>query len=350
MFTQVPNKPPYDKDPTQQPQVRDYMTMLQLFNTILTEAPEFNEYDLVGFPINAILDWSMGTPSGFTAFYLDSINAQFRKMLNVWATFLVSPASCYVLTTNPGGWFSAEAMKAMEGFTDDFVCDPTQPFWGFTSWDNFFTRLFREGRRPLPPDDDNLVVSACESTVYNFISGVQDHDLFWLKENSYSLMDMLDNHPYTPQFVGGTVYQAFLSALNYHRWNTPINGTVVDTQVVPGTYYSETPVVGMDPAAPNNSQGYITSVATRAMIYIQADNPKIGLMCFMAVGMAEVSTCEITVQKGMRLTKGDELGMFHFGGSTHCLIFRPETKIQFTDVVQVGNQVKLNEAIGYITD
>jgi phosphatidylserine decarboxylase len=27
--------------------------------------------------------------------------------------------------------------------------------------------------------------------------------------------------------------------------------------------------------------------------------------------------------------KGDELGMFHFGGSTHCLFFRPGVKLTF---------------------
>ncbi|KAK0201285.1 Phophatidylserine decarboxylase-domain-containing protein [Desarmillaria ectypa] len=62
-FDQVPTKPPYDNDPTGKPQVRDYM--LGLFNQILTEAPNFDESDyevgLVGFPINAILDWPMGT-------------------------------------------------------------------------------------------------------------------------------------------------------------------------------------------------------------------------------------------------------------------------------------------------
>lgn len=131
MFTQVPNKPPYDKDPTQKPQVRDYMTMLGLFNMILTEAPEFTQYDLVGFPINAILDWPMGTPSGFTAFYLPSVNAQFRKMLNEWALFLGSPASCYVLTSDPGGWFSKPALEALGSLEEDFITDPTQLHYGF---------------------------------------------------------------------------------------------------------------------------------------------------------------------------------------------------------------------------
>jgi phosphatidylserine decarboxylase len=88
-------------------------------------------------------------------------------------------------------------------------------------------------------------------------------------------------------------------------------------------------VEGFDPEGPNNSQAYITEVATRAMIFIEADNPAIGLLCVMPVGMAEVSTCQITAYEGQRVRKGDQLGMFHFGGSTHCLIFRPGVEVEF---------------------
>ena len=65
------------------------------------------------------------------------------------------------------------------------------------------------------------------------------------------------------KFVGGTVYQAFLSAYNYHRWHAPVSGTVSDVYLVDGTYYSESESEGQDPAGPNNSEGYITAVATR---------------------------------------------------------------------------------------
>ena len=96
-----------------------------------------------------------------------------------------------------------------------------------------------------------------------------------------------------------------------------------------GTYYSEIPAEEHDPAGPDESQGYITEVATRAMVFIEADNPAIGLMCVLPVGMAEVSTCEITVYEGQHVKKGDQLGMFHFGGSTHCLMFRPGVRLDF---------------------
>ena len=52
-------------------------------------------------------------------------------------------------------------------------------------------------------------------------------------------------------------------------------------------------------------------------------------MCFLAVGMPEVTTCEMTVYVGQHVNKGDTIGMFHYGGSTHCLIFRPGVRLEF---------------------
>lgn len=46
---------------------------------------------------------------------------------------------------------------------------------------------------------------------------------------------------------------------------------------------------------------------------IEAANPAIGLMAILAIGMTEVSTCDITVKVGQEVKKGDQLGMFHFG-------------------------------------
>ncbi len=37
--------------------------------------------------------------------------------------------------------------------------------------------------------------------------------------------------------------------------------------------------------------------------------------------MGEISSCDITVKVGQHVNKGDEIGMFHYGGSTHCLLF-----------------------------
>ena len=330
MFDQIPHKPPYDKTSEGKPQVRDYHHMLELINAILTTAPEFETSVMVGCPISGILDWSMGTTGGFAAFSNRRVNRHLKKILNAWGTFLKSEDSCSFLNSDPRkGWFGEDAQKAMPNFVEEFKCDPAAPHHGFESWDDFFTRQFKVGARPVAsPDDDSVIVNACESAPFRVARNVARDAKFWIKSQPYSLVHMLANDERVDEFVGGTIYQAFLSALSYHRWHSPVSGRVVKTEVQDGTYYSECFAVGFDPAGPDESQAYITQMAARARIFIEADNPDIGLMCFMAVGMNEVSTCDVTVYEGQHVNKGDQLGMFHFGGSTHCLIFRPEVKLE----------------------
>ena len=331
MFETIAKDPKFSKDPVGNPQVRDYKQMLMSINRILHQAPEFNQSELVGFPINAILNWPMGTPAGASAFLNPKVNRQLKKILQQWAIFLSSPDSRRVLNDHPTkGWFGRDAQKAMPGFSRDFICQPDRPYHGFVSWDDFFTRRFRPGRRPVAaPDDDAVIANACESAPFQLARRVRLRDRFWIKRQPYSLYHMLDGDPLASQFVGGAVYQAFLSALSYHRWHSPVSGTIVKTKLVDGSYYAESLAEGFDPGGPNLSQGFITQVATRALVFIQADNPDIGLMCVMFVGMAEVSSNEITVYQGQHVTKGDQLGMFHFGGSTHVLIFRPQVELEF---------------------
>jgi len=331
MFEQVPRRPPYDEDPTGKCQLRDYQHMLQLLNTLMTHAPEFDQTGLVGCPINTIFDWSMGTAAGMAAFLNERVNAELKKVLNAWGRFLGSSDSTDVLSDHPRkGWFGADARKAMPDFAREFRCDPDAPHHGFRSWDDFFTREVRAGVRPVAcPDDDRVIVNACESAPYRIARQVSYRDRFWIKAQPYSIVHMLANDTLAPLFAGASVYQAYLSPLSYHRWHSAVSGTIRKAYVKDGTYFAEAASHGFDPAGPNDSQSYITEVATRALIFIEADNPDIGLMCVLAVGMAEVSSCQITVYEGQRVRKGDQLGMFHYGGSTHCLIFRPGVKLEF---------------------
>lgn len=355
MFKEVPRTKKYGHDPTGNPELRDYNHFLQVLNHLLTTAPSWTDKShrvgLVGLPINAVLDWPMGTPSGYAAFLDPEINAMLKKVLNVWGDYLRSPASADVLNDTSHGWFGKTGTRDLTAvakvgptaatdlqFHEMFVCDPSAPNHGFKSWDDFFVRLFREGMRPVAdPQDNNVIANACESKPYRTSHNVRARDKFWIKSQPYSVEDMLAHDDLASQFVGGTVYQAFLSALSYHRWHSPVSGKIVKAEVVDGTYYSEPLYEGIgnpnvktsdiDVAGQVVSEGYITSTATRAIVYIEADEPAIGLMAFIGVGMVEVSTCDITVKAGDRVKKGDQLGMFHFGGSTHCLLFRKGVQV-----------------------
>src|SRR5919199_1814679 len=123
---------------------------------------------------------------------------------------------------------------------------------------------------------------------------------------------MLAEDESTDGFIGGTVYQAFLSATDYHRWHSPVAGTIVRAFVQEGTYFSEADSEGPDAVEAQNSQGYLAHVSARAIVVIGADDPVIGLMAFVAVGMVEVSSCLIdpAITPGAHVAKGDELGFF----------------------------------------
>lgn len=363
-----------------QPEPINFEEFLVLLNAIMKTAPEAYQTGsdqnqepagMIGFPINALLVWPMATNYGYNVFSNALVNQQFKKILNYWAKhFLVKKASRYVLveddpSQNVIAWLSPKAQNEMitvaasalgQGenpiteitpFDEVFKCNPNKPYYGFKSWDDFFTRQFCKKARPVSePDNDDVIVNACESAPLTVEKNVKLSKKFWIKGQPYSLENMLNWDELTPKFKGGTVYQAFLSALSYHRWHSPVNGTIVKAYVVNGSYYLESLSEGFyntkddpDSVAPNSSQKFLTAVATRALIFIQADNNDIGLMCVMPVGMAEVSSCEITVKPGQKVKKGQQLGMFHFGGSTHCLIFRPEAKLRFE---KYGQKMGLN--------
>ncbi|MFE4971365.1 phosphatidylserine decarboxylase family protein [Kitasatospora sp. NPDC056651] len=337
LFNEMLSQLSHRETPTGYPQVETVDQLLLLFDNVIQTAPEFNGSGLVGFPINAILNWAMGTQAGFAAFLDDKVNAHLEAILHEWSTYLKSPASTYVLDEKENHWFSQEALARMPDFTKTFVCDPDAEHYGFTSWDDFFTRRLRPDARPVDTAP-GTVTSAAESVPYRLARNVKLRDNFWVKGQPYALDFLLDSahkgpaEPDADHFVGGTVYQAFLSALNYHRWHSPVDGTVKAVRNIPGTYYSQTPAALCDVAAPDLSQGYIAHLAARAVVYIEATAPAVGLMAFVAIGMAEVSSCEVTVgpEEGRnKVKRGDQLGSFHYGGSTHCLIFGPGVDLDF---------------------
>lgn len=373
MFTETSNK--YPGYPSGHWPIKSFSEFIDVLGLVIHSGPEFltdgepvTAEDIIRSPTNAfptglwaLLDWPTGTVSGYQFFLHGRVNRALRDVLCSWGRFLGSPASGACLD----GWLSqaAQELIAAKGnngatgytFQELFVCpDPSAPRLGFASWDAFFVREFRDGVRPVeaPDDDDDddgaapppypdptlVITNACESAPLQVRKGIRLFDAFYLKGQPYSLANMLNCSRHAAEFAGGTVYQAFLSALSYHRWHAPVSGRVVALECVPGTYFSENWFEGLagaqdpdghDPAGPSLSQPYLSAVATRGIVYIEARNPRIGLMAIVFIGMSDVSSCEFTVEEGQEVTKGQQLGMFHFGGSSHCMLFRPGVDIQF---------------------
>ncbi|KAK1225166.1 hypothetical protein PQX77_011846 [Marasmius sp. AFHP31] len=356
--------------------VKDWEDMLRKLDVILSGPPKFyiakdnNQKPIgepVGVPIYVMMDLLNNTLAGFDLFRNVDFNNAMRNLLNAWGEYLTTENSNKTLNTTDEGWFSKYSLAELQSkgrgvFTNNFIVrneDPDKGY-GFTSWDDFFVRRLKEGARPIhdlrdlpinydvPRDiDPGLVIHhACESTAVRITENVRLHDKFWLKAQQYSLYDMLNRDPSAEEFVGGSVYQTFLSPQDYHRWHSPVDGTIVKAEVVNGAYYSALPDDGAPADEPGSnlkpgvpfgaylrSQPWLTFVATRALIWIRAKDPRIGLLCFIGIGMAEVSTCDIKAAQdlvGKEVKTGQEIGMFHFGGSGHCLVFRRDAQIKFS--------------------
>ncbi|KAJ6439038.1 phosphatidylserine decarboxylase [Purpureocillium lavendulum] len=348
--------------------VQNYHHMLELFNVIVTDvAPTWSMVDYklgylgsLGMPFLAVLTWPMGTPSGHAFFLRDDVNCRLKIILDAWRErVLKTTKSQYVITVDNGGWLCKEALAAIERdanpddqrrlkFQDLFICDPQGDpvHWGFKSWDEFFTRQFRDIDRLRPvahPDKPEWVVNVCESRPYAIKSRVKEFDTFWIKGQNYSVAEMLGHHVMSEQFVGGTVYQAFLSPTSYHRWCSPVSGNVVYANVVDGTYFAEPKITDFSDVEGSlgNHQVYISHVATRALIFIQAP-PPIGFVCVLLIGMADVSTCQIASKFASgwprHVKKGEEIGMFHHGGSSYCLLFRKGVNLAWVGEAIHGNR------------
>ncbi|MCB0856337.1 MAG: phosphatidylserine decarboxylase family protein, partial [Bacteroidetes bacterium] len=252
-----------------EPEPLNFEEFLVLLNAIMFTAPEAFQTGegssqepagMIGFPINALLVWPMATTFGYDVFSNSLVNQQLKRILTHWSKFLVTEDSRYVLIDNDPrhdviAWLSPTAQKEMvqvaisalgpepnpvppnAGFAEIFKSNPEDKYYGYKSWDDFFTREFREGIRPVyEPENDNIIVNACESAPLTIQQNVSLSAKFWVKGQPYSLENMLDWDEYTHLFDKGTIYQAFLSALSFHRWHSPVNGTVIKTRIVNGSY------------------------------------------------------------------------------------------------------------------
>jgi len=317
---------------------RSVEELLGIMNGIIHEAPKYGAPS--HFPMSALFVQMMYTPAGEYLLTNRELNSALKGVLDEWKAFLDSKASVSVINREDG-WLSPASVK--ENDLDSFVIpDPRDPNGGFDSFNAFFHKQIKPGLRPIAAiDDDAVVVLPSDGTVYKVDPNAKKTAQYWLKSEPYSLEDMLAGSPYTDQFVGGTIVQTFLSGNNFHRFNSPVSGEVVEARVIDGFMFSELRVLGFDADAGIKSQGYEASVNTRGLVIIKADNADLGYVAFSPIGITEISSITLGVKPGDQVSKGDELGYFSYGGSTVTTIFQAD-RVTLDASIKEKNAVKAN--------
>ncbi|MFH1654440.1 MAG: phosphatidylserine decarboxylase [Pseudomonadota bacterium] len=277
-----------------------------------------------------------------------------------------------ILYTQQYGAFlnSPQSANDLQSFIDDkgFVIENfTVPPGGFNNFNTFFCRYIRPGKRPIgtktfpyenastglapnPKEDrneihknmaDDNVITVPADSVYRGSWKISETDTITVsKGNTYNIDTLLQHSRYADRFKNGIFTHSYLTVLTYHRYHTPVRGTVLETKVISGDVYASVTRDDQGHLGASDGTGY---QFTQERGLLVMDSP-VGLVACLPIGMDVISSCNLSVDEGDYLNKGDEFGNFLFGGSDMIMLFeRDDIDIQLTEI---GKLHKLGQVFG----
>ncbi|TVY56735.1 Phosphatidylserine decarboxylase proenzyme 3 [Lachnellula cervina] len=242
------------------------------------------------------------------------------------------------------------------------------PRGGWKTFNALFFRDFKPGYRPIAAiADPTVIVSPADSTYagqweIRSDSGVDIKHIHW------PISELLHGSPYKDRFRNGLFIHSFLGPADYHRQHAPVGGKVLEARVIQGQVYLEVNPKKNDDGRLSltpqrklhntvSHQDVVASVSgdleldapdtagyqfcqTRGLIVLET---AIGLIAILPMGMAQVSSVNITCEEGVTLRKGEEISYFAFGGSDIVVVFEATSNVSMT--AQVGTHYKVGNRI-----
>lgn len=223
----------------------------------------------------------------------------------------------------------------------------------YETFNAFFTRPLREGKRSMP--EDSAAIACPVDGRVSQIGAIDEGRIIQAKGREYSAYELLGGSKQrTAPFLKGQFATLYLSPRDYHRIHMPIAGTLTEMIHIPGRLFS---------VAPHT---------TRAIPHVFARNERVacifdtdaGPMAMVLVGAINVAAIEtvwsglvcpprgksITVtryggtQPRVVLKRGMELGRFNLG-STVILLFG-ERAVKWQERLGEGTSVRMGEDLG----
>ncbi|SFJ03165.1 phosphatidylserine decarboxylase [Paenibacillus sp. UNC496MF] len=202
----------------------------------------------------------------------------------------------------------------------------------YSTLNEFFTRRLKPGSRPVDDGPDAIV-----SPVDALITGcgpIRQGTILNVKGQDYTIEELLNRSPRTENYKNGYFIVLYLSPTDYHRIHTPVTGTVVEREHVPGKVY------------PVNEFGLrhmrrVLSRNERLITYMRHAGAETAIV---KVGALNVSSIKYVQPLRDKMQKGDDLAYFEFG-STVVLLTEDDSFVPRSDLV-VGLKVRMGEKLG----
>ncbi|MGN1182783.1 MAG: phosphatidylserine decarboxylase, partial [Faecalibacillus sp.] len=207
----------------------------------------------------------------------------------------------------------------------------------YNSYNDFFTRRIKDGKRPYEKDITKLMSPADSKLSYYQIT---DQTILKIKDTKYKLKDLLENEQLAKEYEKGICLIFRLAVDDYHRYSYIDNGQIVKRKYIKGLLHTVNPI----------AYDYYPIYKTNCREYTVIETENFGKVIQMEVGAMMVG--KIVNYDHQVAHKGREKGYFEFGGSTIVLFFKEGTVEIDQDIVDNSKQdietrVLLGETIGH---
>lgn len=206
----------------------------------------------------------------------------------------------------------------------------------FRSFNEFFYRALKPECRPVAAGDAVAVLPA--DGRHLAFPDVDAADGFYVKGAKFTLAELLGDAEQAAKFAGGAMLISRLCPVDYHRFHFPVAGTPGLPRLVNGWLYSVSPV------ALRHNIRYL--VENKRMI-TAIDSPAFGSVAMIEVGATNVGSILQAFVEDRAVAKGEEKGLFKFGGSCVITLFQ-RGRIRLADdlVAQSANHVETYAKMG----
>ena len=207
----------------------------------------------------------------------------------------------------------------------------------FQSFNDFFTRKIKEGKRPLPQDRE-VLFSPCDGKLSAY--KISEDTVLPVKGSNYSISQLLNNKQLAEKYKDGYCLVFRLSVDDYHRYCYIDSGVKEENVKIKGKLHTVQPIaLEKSPVFIQNSREY-TVMHTESF----------GDVVQVEVGALMVGKIKNHHGKG-KVTRGGEKGMFLFGGSTIILLLNSDEVLVEEEFFENTNNhletvIKLGEPLG----
>lgn len=256
--------------------------------------------------------------------YFEKNTSQDDFLVKLYETFLGKIALKVLVSpvvSEVGGWFLKTPLSKVmiKPFIKKNNIDMSRyESRKFKSYNDFFTRKIKDGEVEFDANE-KVLISPADGKVSCY--ELDKNAVFEIKGGKYSLKSLLKCCNLAEKFQGGYAFVIRLTVDDYHRYCYACDGEKSADRHINGVYHTVNPIAF--------SHCKVFKENTRE--YCVISNSVFGEVIQMEVGATMVGRISNNHNGRCEVKKGDEKGMFEFGGSTIVVfvkkdaVKRPET-------------------------